>query len=274
MNGNSCKSSILVCIMFYVVTKLLLYIFMQERIHTIRAAEYTRLKDKPYIIGMVIIMTGSIAIVIYAMYTAQAHVSASSSNSGTCRIGLTPVAAGLLLGWDLTMNIWLTLLFVSLLLPTLRARAQLGNTTSMSAFTRHLVLPSIKAPTPLVSMLSRSPSPTSPPADPEPEVELQIVQSASPIVESLERLIRKSLLGVLLIVIPTTVNLVQFIRMDMLESGFQCFLTCLLDSKWPFSILICGIIANHAILVTATTMVFHWLTMTPRETHSGTPMAT
>ena len=233
MNGNSCKSSILVCIMFYVVTKLLLYIFMQERIHTIRAAEYTRLQDKPYIIGIVVIITGSIGIVIYAMYSAQAHVSAASSDSDSCRIGLTPLAAGLLLAWDLTMNIWLTLLFVSLLLPTLRARAQLGNTTSMSAFTRHLVMPSIKMPTPLVSTLSRSSSPTSPPAESEaePDLELHIVQSASPVVESLERLIRKSLLGVFLIVIPTTVNLVLFIKMDMLESGFQCFITCLLDSK-------------------------------------------
>jgi len=245
---------------------------MQERIHTIRAAEYTRLKDKPYIISLVVVVTGSTAIAIYAMFTAQASVSDSTS----CRIGLTPTAAGLLLAWDLSANIWLTLLFVSLLLPTLRTRAQLQNPASMSSITRHLVLPKTKLPTPLMSLMSRSPTPSTTPEreEGEPDLELHITQSASPIIESLERLIRKSLLGLFLIVIPTTVNLVLFIKMDMLESGFQCFLTCLLDSKLPFGILRCESSANHAILVTATTIVFHWLTMTARETHSGGPLGT
>lgn len=216
--GNTCKTSIIICIATYVISKYFLYVFMQERVHTIQAPEYTRLQDKPYVFSMTIVSIGCPSVLAYALYSSRAQLT----KDDTCRIGLPSSAAGALLAWDIAINTWLLILFISLLLPTLRARAELQAPSTVSSFTRHLVR--VKAPTP--------PSSPPPPASP---VELELadlsLDSPTPVVTSLERLIKKSLLGQFLLCTPTAVNLIMFIVMHGLESGFECFLTCTLDSE-------------------------------------------
>lgn len=214
--GNTCRTSILICIAAYVISKYFLYVFMQERVHTIQAPEYTRLQDKPYVFSMTVVSIGCPGVLAYALYSARAEMTPEE----TCKIGLPSSAAGALLAWDIAVNTWLLLLFISLLLPTLRARAELQAPSAVSSFTRHLVR--VKASTP----------PASPPPPPSPiELDLVMSDAPTPVVSALERLIKKSLWGQLLLCTPTAVNLIMFIAMSGLESGFECFLTCTLDSE-------------------------------------------
>jgi hypothetical protein len=221
MNGNTCKSSILVCLTFYIISKYLIYVFMQERIHTIRASEYTRMKDVPYVFSIIVVSIGTLAIGAWALLTANAEMNTSR----TCKLGIPPHAATALLVWDISVNSWLTLLFISLLLPTLRTRAQLQAPASLSSFTRHLVgvKSGLNTSTQVELETSRATTPE--------QNELALVQSRQPVLDSLERLIKKSMIGVFLICLPTTINLGMFIAMNGMESGFECFMTCTLDGE-------------------------------------------
>jgi hypothetical protein len=223
MNGNNCKSSILVCVTFYVFTKYLIYVFMQERIHTIRASEYTRMKDLPYVFGMAFVTVGTLAIGIWALLTAGAEMVSNK----TCKMGIPPNAATAFLVWDFFLNSFLAVSFVLLLLPTLRLRAQLQTPASLSSFTRHLAGVKSNTINPTTVRMDSARSST---LDPN---ELVLEQSHQPVVDSLVRLIKKSIIGVFLICIPTAINLGMFIHMQGMETGFECFLTCTLDSESP-----------------------------------------
>jgi len=220
-NGNTCKNSILVCIAFYITSKFLLYIFMHERAHAIRAAEYTRLQDKPYIITISIVSAGILAVMAYTLWSSMAQMGADNK----CRIGLQPKVAGALLAFDLCINLWLTVLFVWQLMTFVKTRAEIQPPASLSTFTRHFIG---------VTSFKSASVPTSRPESPETSTfEMELVTSNSPagVIVSLEKLIKKSLIGLMLIVIPTSVNLIMFIVMNGMETGFECFLTCTLDSK-------------------------------------------
>lgn len=219
-NGNTCKNSILVCIAFYIISKFLLYIFMHERAHAIRAAEYTRLQDKPYIITLVVVSAGIIGVMAYTLWSSMAEMGADDK----CRIGLEPRTAGALLAFDLAINLWLTLLFVWQLMTFLKARAQMEPEVSMSSLTRHFIG---------VTNFKSGSVPQSQPESPQDiEIDLVALGSETRVIDSLERLVKKSLIGLMLIVIPTSVNLIMFIVMNGMETGFECFLTCTLDSKF------------------------------------------
>ena len=157
----------------------------------------------------------------YALWASVAEIDAYNK----CRIGLLPKTAGALLAFDLCINLWLTLLFVWELMTVIKVRAQVQTPASLSSFTRHVIG---------VTNFKNASTPTSRPESPQvQDLEAELVSSHSPIrvVDTLDKLITKSLLCLLLIVIPTSTNLIMFIVMDGMETGFACFLTCTLDSK-------------------------------------------
>ncbi|KAK0613800.1 hypothetical protein B0T14DRAFT_285979 [Immersiella caudata] len=103
-----CQSAILLCLVCYVTTKVLIYLFLVEKAYIIRSTcKKPRLRSKLYLFnsfGMMGIYTG--VVVLNFM-----HRVAKLEN-GQCIIGMKKLAMIPLITFDLLVNIYLTILFL------------------------------------------------------------------------------------------------------------------------------------------------------------------
>ncbi|KAF5384050.1 hypothetical protein D9757_006968 [Collybiopsis confluens] len=112
-----CALGIYLCVLFYATSKLLIYSFLVEKVYIVWSPSVRggkRLRS-PIYIGC-LVMIGIYAIVIALMVVGKIHYLREPD--GVCIIGLKRFSSLALLGYDLLINIALTLLF---LWPILKA---------------------------------------------------------------------------------------------------------------------------------------------------------
>ncbi|KAL1638682.1 hypothetical protein SLS58_008714 [Diplodia intermedia] len=232
-----CHAAIVMCLAFYMGSKLLLYLFLVERAHVIRAPSTRRLSDKVWLTGMAIVCLGFGALSVVGFMWPVAQIT-----DGQCRVGLLPRVTIPIISFDIVINIGFTVLFIRLLWPLLsfhsKRASRLGlAATSSSSWHRRV--------------LARSR-----PQQDQPAVEVRggggkhnvarIDVGNTRLLKVLRKLVFKTVVGGVLVMVPTTANLVLLFRWEAHEPGWMCATICSLDVTWSI-------------------VVVHWLTVDPAD---------
>ncbi|KAK3824481.1 MAG: hypothetical protein J3R72DRAFT_351111, partial [Linnemannia gamsii] len=113
-NQVSCTLSILVCIVLYASSKVVIYMFLTERVYVVTSVGVTRWNSRMYKFNLGLI-TPYAGIFILAVYYRVADIRAED---GHCMIGLKSTASIPLILYDTFICSWLTGLFVRALLSS------------------------------------------------------------------------------------------------------------------------------------------------------------
>src|SRR6201996_9277833 len=100
---RTCFASIILCLVFYVVDKVIIYFFLVERIHVVRSRRCSRLADRWYLANLATVVLGFGSIAILSFIFPVANFS-----DHTCHIGLPSKITLPLLVYDITINVYLT----------------------------------------------------------------------------------------------------------------------------------------------------------------------
>ncbi|KAI0601856.1 hypothetical protein F4775DRAFT_356628 [Biscogniauxia sp. FL1348] len=104
---NVCSAAIFLCLVCYVTTKILIYLFLVEKAFIIRGGTKERLKSKLYIFNSFGMLTVYLAVSILNFVYRIARMDA-----GECVIGMEKFTMIPLISFDLLVNVYLTLLFL------------------------------------------------------------------------------------------------------------------------------------------------------------------
>lgn len=230
-----CFAGSYACLAFYVANKALMYMFLVERAHSIRAPFTSRLKDKVWCFWQILTGTGFVALVLTAFMYPHTKIIL-----GKCEMGLPMAISIALLLFDTLINFTLTAVFVWLIRPLLAFR-RTSNPDSKSYFRD-------KLRTSFSALLARNPPTLESTSGPYHQA---LTRSVVPRVE---RLVWKTIGGTVLIILPTIANLVSLTALGGRTHAFVCYSVCTADITWS----IC---------------VIHWLTVDPLEVDSH-PTAT
>ncbi|KAG0262015.1 hypothetical protein BG011_000439 [Mortierella polycephala] len=106
-NLLSCQLSILSCIALYALSKIIIYLFLMEKVYVVSAVGVTRSNSRMYKLNLVLMVPyiGVIAnMVVFRV--------AKLEEEGRCYIGLLRPAALPLILYDIIISCWLTFLFL------------------------------------------------------------------------------------------------------------------------------------------------------------------
>ncbi|KAI8940790.1 hypothetical protein NX059_002054 [Plenodomus lindquistii] len=193
---NICRGAVILCLAFYVGSKITLYIFFVERAHALRAPFMRRHHDLVWLFGMVAIAFGFGSTAIAGFIWPIADFNSSSRR---CHIGLRRRVTIPLLGFDFMLNVFLTLVFVYLLSPVVRSLDLRFCTFPASRFTM------------CIGNLFRR-------AKKKAAVDLH--RSNQRMVRQMEHLLVKTLVGSVLIMLPTLGNLITLCVLGGRELGW------------------------------------------------------
>lgn len=167
-----------------------------------------RTHDWIWVVGIILTLSGFAAIGVVAFVNPIAEIS---SVDGRCRIGIPRYTTIPLVVYDVVLNILLTLVFVYLLNPLIRS-----GKLPRKAF------PASRLTTRLGSMCSRSKARTS---------LIQANQGNQCMVRKIEKLLLKTFMGSLLVMLPTVGNFTALSALDGREPGWLCLTTCTFDGR-------------------------------------------
>ncbi|RKL33599.1 hypothetical protein BFJ72_g9823 [Fusarium proliferatum] len=104
---NICHGAILLCLICYVTTKILIYVFLVEKAHVIRSSTTRRRNSKLYLFNMITLLGGyGVVVVLNFIYRIARIVN------GECFIGMKSISMIPLIAFDAVVNIYLTILFL------------------------------------------------------------------------------------------------------------------------------------------------------------------
>jgi hypothetical protein len=212
----NCRASIYICLVFYLSAKVLMYLFLSERLHIIHTTKKRR-HDRLHIVNTLLICLGFGVIAILAFIYPVAQVSPAN---GQCRIGIKRGVTIPLLAFDLVINVWMTCCFVSLIRPFMRRIVPTQTQSGWKGLVTRIVkpLPSVRNG----NFGHREGT----------SQELRGIQGATESADiALAKLGRNSLLGCLLVLSTTIANLTLVLVYQGHEQGWICFLVCSIDSK-------------------------------------------
>ncbi|KAG0005328.1 hypothetical protein BGZ80_011330 [Entomortierella chlamydospora] len=113
-NIVSCTMSVYTCIILYACSKILIYLFLMEKVYVVTAVGTTRFNFTLYRINLILLAPYLGIICLMLVY----RVSNLQGN-GECKIGLLPPASVTLILYDVFISSWLTILFIRpLMSPT------------------------------------------------------------------------------------------------------------------------------------------------------------
>ncbi|KAI7821324.1 hypothetical protein BC939DRAFT_386725, partial [Gamsiella multidivaricata] len=112
-NKLSCDLSIFMCILLYALSKVLIYLFLIERVHIVTAVGITRWNCPMFKFNMLLLLPYSGIFVLAIIYRI-----ANMGPDGICRIGLARPAGVPLIIYDIFIISWLTALFLRALLSS------------------------------------------------------------------------------------------------------------------------------------------------------------
>ncbi|KAF1837226.1 hypothetical protein BDW02DRAFT_577321 [Decorospora gaudefroyi] len=192
-----CRAGTWVCLIFYTFIKAIIYIFLVERIHVVRAPFVNRTQDKIYLacMTMIIVMYSSVAINSYIH-----HVTEMRASDGRCHFGIRGIVSIPFTVVNFFTDVVLTCVFFYLLLPAaqisgIRALDGKSDSKSGAAAAVH-------------------------------------GGNDTPARKNIRTLLWKSIVGSLLIEIPTAANMIQFVITRGEELGVICLIICLVDVFW------------------------------------------
>jgi len=168
-----------------------------------------RAYDWIWVVGFMLTLSGFTAIGVVAYVHPIAEIS---SIDGRCRLGIPRYTTIPLVAYDITLNVLLTLVFVYLLSPLIRS-----GKLSTKAF------PASRLTTFLGNMCSRSKSRTS---------LIQANQGNQHMVKKIERLLLKTFIGSILVMLPTVGNMSALSALSGRELGWLCLTTCTFDGSY------------------------------------------
>lgn len=93
----------------YLGQKYSLYVFLVERTHSVQASRRSRLDDYPYLAGHILVFFG---FGLIGIATLVFRIATFDSTTGTCLIGIPRPITSIFLGWDLLVNVFLTVVFL------------------------------------------------------------------------------------------------------------------------------------------------------------------
>ncbi|RYN28550.1 hypothetical protein AA0112_g7612 [Alternaria arborescens] len=198
-----CLAGTWVCLIFYTFIKAIIYVFLVERIHVVRAPFFNRRKDKLYLgcMAMIIITYSSVAINAYCN-----HVVELRASDGRCHFGIRGAVSIPFTVVNFFTDAVLTAVFFYLLCPIVQ-------------------IPGVSALSKIFKI--------------KPNKEGNTVDSGNdtPARKNIRTLLWKSIIGSLLIEIPMAANMIQFVLTDGEELGMICLTICLVDVCWDALII-------------------------------------
>ncbi|KAF9363119.1 hypothetical protein BGX34_004839 [Mortierella sp. NVP85] len=116
-NNNllSCQLTILSCIVLYAFSKVIIYLFLMEKVYVVTAVGVTRANFFLYKVNM-LLMTPYIGVVTLMVLYRNAVID--PNEGGKCYIGLFRPGALPLILYDIVMSTWLTFLFLKPLMSS------------------------------------------------------------------------------------------------------------------------------------------------------------
>lgn len=180
-----------------------------ERAHALRAPYMRRSRDWIWLGGMVIIACGFGSIAIAGFIWPIADLS---PHDGRCRIGVPYKVTIPLLSFDVVINTLLTGIFIYLLRPLLRFGDMSNEEAPASRFTkglRRILKSSDESSAVGVYPMNRN------------------------FLKSIERLLWKSFIGSVLVMLPTVGNLAALLPLRGRELGWLCLTICTFDGTSP-----------------------------------------
>ncbi|KAJ7198253.1 hypothetical protein GGX14DRAFT_525787 [Mycena pura] len=111
MNRILCAAGTYLCVAFYTTSKVLIYMFLTEKVYLVWGKSTRRLRSPVYLICMTSVLLYVLAILVVVIF-GRITLFRSTDDEGTCDIGLKPTASVPLLVYDLYINILLTSLFL------------------------------------------------------------------------------------------------------------------------------------------------------------------
>ncbi|KAI9799678.1 MAG: hypothetical protein M1825_004413 [Sarcosagium campestre] len=209
---SRCRIAIDLCLVFYVGGKVILYMFLVERAHAIRASRYKRYRDIVWISSTAIVLLGFGTIAVFAFLK---PVSEISKTDGKCRIGVPLEVSLPLLTYDILINLGMTMLFLVLVYPHMRHGVPAFVPPWLSrahAQFRRKFLKGNDAFRP----------------------ELPLDQGGT-----IQRLAWKSFAASIAILFSTVANLSVLLYIRGREQGWLCFTMCTIDSEsWHFDSIV------------------------------------
>ncbi|KAG0321758.1 hypothetical protein BGZ99_003692 [Dissophora globulifera] len=112
-NIISCRLSILACILLYALSKVLIYLFLIERVHIVTAIGVTRWSCTLFKFNMVMLLPYLGCFILAVIYRV-----AILADDGQCKIGLLKQAGIPLIAYDILVSSWYTVLFLRALISS------------------------------------------------------------------------------------------------------------------------------------------------------------
>ena len=229
--SGSCTAAIYICLVFYFSSKMIMQLFLIERIHLIRKHEYTRLKDYLWLglTSQLVIAYCTFAVV--ALYYA---ISDYNVDNGGCRIGLPDKVLWPMAMWDLVFDVFLTMVFYLLLRPVLKIQKRDTDTrlTSDQEKSKSSRFGFRKG-----SAVSVSES--SVPAAVGLELGRRDVTRMARFIRAkrnwIQKVLWKSLFGTIISMVAVAINVSIMLSYHGLQPGWMCLISCTTDGKPPAS---------------------------------------
>jgi hypothetical protein len=215
---STCQSAILVCLTFYIGSKAVMqvarqcdwcrtdmrrYLLLVERAHVLRAPYIRRTRDWLWLSGTVTVAGGFGTIAAVGFTYRSAYFV---QPEGRCWIGLPLHVTALLLTFDICINLFLTLTFVYLTRPLVARDLPLA-TFPASRFANWIGSTFSEEPSQAFRLRKGNPSRA----------------------KKVEVLLWKTLIGCVLVVLPTVANLMTMGLLGGIELAWLCLVTCTLD---------------------------------------------
>ncbi|KAF9149148.1 hypothetical protein BG015_009063 [Linnemannia schmuckeri] len=112
-NIMSCTLSIFVCLSLYAASKIIIYLFLIEKVYVVSSVTTTRKDTMLYRFNILLLTPYTVILVLMILN----HVAVLDEND-QCFIGLKPLASIVLILYDIFISCWLTVLFIRPLMST------------------------------------------------------------------------------------------------------------------------------------------------------------
>ncbi|KAF2650780.1 hypothetical protein K491DRAFT_608173 [Lophiostoma macrostomum CBS 122681] len=199
-NHGLCTAATWICLLLYTAVKLVIYVFIVERVHIVRAPFVRRSRDWLYIISLVVMLISFGAVAINAYLSPIIEMDPAD---GRCHMGIPGKASIPFMTVDIAVNVALTSIFFYLLRPVVKLHGVSSLSGVFGSNTRRRIR----------------------------DVETEIRKGTN-IQRAIRTLLWKSLFGSMLIMLPTVANMVQFYIMSGKELALICLTLCTMDVSW------------------------------------------
>ncbi|RFN42600.1 hypothetical protein FIE12Z_12763 [Fusarium flagelliforme] len=104
---DTCQAAVLTCLISYVLTKILIYVFLVEKAHLVKGSRARRRDSKLYLFNIISLLVGYFIVAVMNFYYRFARLE-----NGECYIGMERISMIPLVAFDFVINIYLTILFL------------------------------------------------------------------------------------------------------------------------------------------------------------------